>query len=89
MKMYVCAVFDRKINAYMNPQFFRTKGEATRAWMDAVGAEAAPFRKHAEDYLFAFLGYYDDGTGQFENCKNVPEILMTALDCLSVDGSVN
>lgn len=89
MKMYVCAVFDRKINAYMNPQFFRTKGEATRAWMDAVAAEAAPFRKHAEDYLFAFLGYYDDSTGQFENFQNVPEILMTALDCLSVDGSVN
>lgn len=89
MKMICCAVFDRKINAYMNPQFFRTKGEATRAWMDAVGSEGAPFRRHAEDYFFAFLGYYDDASGRFENWQEVPEILMTALDCVSIDGGVN
>lgn len=89
MKMYVCAVFDKKVNAYMNPQFFRTKGEATRAWMDAVAAEGAPFRRHAEDYVFCFLGLYDDSLGRFENHGVVPEMLMTALDCLTVDGSVN
>lgn len=89
MKMYVCAVFDKKVNAYMNPQFFRTKGEAMRAWMDAVHAEAAPFKRHAEDYVFCFLGYYDDLSGNFENVGVVPEILMTALDCLSIEGSVN
>ncbi|ALS03681.1 VP5 [Gokushovirus WZ-2015a] len=89
MKMFVCAVFDRKINAYMLPQCFRTKGEATRAWMDAVAQEGAPFRRHAEDYFFAFLGYYDDNEGRFENWQNVPEILMTATDCLTIDNAVN
>ncbi|AZL82722.1 nonstructural protein [Apis mellifera associated microvirus 7] len=88
--MYACAVFDKKVNAYMYPQFFRTKGEATRSFMDAVGAEAAPFRKHAEDYVFCYLGQYDDNTGQFENAPgNLPEILMTAMDCLTIDGAVN
>lgn len=89
MKMYVCAVFDKKVNAYMNPQFFRTKGEALRAWTDAVGSEAAPFRKHAEDYVFCYLGQYDDHTGQFENAPKAPDMLMTALDCIAIEGAVN
>lgn len=89
MRMFVCAVFDKKVNAYMNPQFFRTKGEATRAFMDAVMSEAAPFRKHAEDYVFCYLGQYDDATGTFHNSEQVPEILMTANDCLTIEGTVN
>lgn len=89
MMMYACAVFDKKVNAYMNPQFFRTKGEAIRSWMDAVLSEAAPFKRHAEDYVFCCLGSYDDSTGTFENSKGVPEILMTANDCLTIEGTVN
>lgn len=88
MKLYVCAVMDRKVNAFMNPMFFRTKGEATRSFMDAVAGDA-PFKKHAEDYIFCFLGMYDDSTGTFENCGLVPEVLMTALDCLTIEGQVN
>lgn len=89
MRMMAFAVFDKKINAYMNPQFFRTRGEALRAWMDAVMAEAAPFKRHAEDYVFCYLGVYDDTDGRFENHGIVPEICMTALDCVSIEGSVN
>lgn len=89
MIMYACAVLDKKVNAYMNPQFFRTKGEAIRSWMDAVMSEAAPFRRHAEDYVFCYLGKYDDASGRFENTGVVPEILMTAMDALTVEGTVN
>lgn len=88
MIMEVYAVFDKKVNAYMNPQFFRTRGEALRAWMDAVHAEAAPFRRHAEDYVFCRLGVYNDSTGEFA-CVSPPELSMSAVDCLTVDGSVN
>ncbi|UDN67539.1 nonstructural protein [robinz microvirus RP_40] len=92
MIMYACAVFDRKVNAYMKPQFYRSKGEAIRSWIDAVGAageDAVPFRRHAEDYVFVYLGTYDDALGAFTNAGLVPEILMTALDCVSISGSVN
>ncbi|AXH77009.1 MAG: nonstructural protein [Microviridae sp.] len=88
MKMYVCAVMDKKVMAYVQPAFFRTKGEATRAFMDAVAAENSPMRRHAEDYVFCFLGFYDDHEGRFENAA-VPEILMSALDCVAIDGGIN
>lgn len=88
MMLYVCAVFDKKVNSYGNPQCFRTKGEATRTFMDAV-SDDKNLRKHAEDFIFCFLGMYDTNQGQFENAKMVPEILMSAMDCISVENGVN
>lgn len=93
MIMQVYAVYDKKVGAYMMPQFFRTKGEALRAFMDAVASEAAPFRKHAEDYVFCCLGEYDDHSGSFANNTSngieVPEIGMTALDAVVVENKIN
>lgn len=89
MIIYVCAAFDRKVNAFMAPQFFRTKGEATRAWMDAVGAEGSLFRKHAEDFGFYYLGSFDDNDGLFVNAVHGPEPLMSALDCVVIEGKSN
>lgn len=88
MNMYVCAVFDKKVNAYLAPAFFRTRGEATRAFMDTVAADT-PLRKHPEDYSFHYVGSWNDSNGQFENLKNGPEPLMTAMDCVSIEGQVN
>lgn len=81
MIMEACAVYDKKIGAYMLPQFFRTKGEAVRAFSDAVASEGAPFSKHSEDYVFCRLGQYDDNSGSFKSLE-VPEIIITADDCL-------
>lgn len=92
MIMFVVAVYDKKVGAFMQPQFYRSKGEAIRSWMDACVAEAAPFKRHAEDYVLMHLGYYDDGDGQFGKVPNkdgLPEPVMTALDAVSIDGSVN
>lgn len=79
MIMQVCAIYDKKVGAYMLPQFFRTKGEAMRAFLDACAQESAPFKRHAEDYYFCRLGEYDDVAGRVE-CVATPEILLTALD---------
>lgn len=90
MILQVFAVFDKKVNAYMGPQMFRTKGEALRAWMDAVRAENGKnFRDHAEDYVYCYLGTYDDHTGRYANVGDAPELGMTAMDCLVVEGDVN
>lgn len=83
MIMEVFSVYDKKIGAYMVPQFFRTKGEAIRAWMDAVASESAPFKRHSEDYVFCRLGTYDDNSGSFINhSSGVPEIVMSADDAI-------
>lgn len=66
MRLRVYAVLDKAVQAYLNPMVFRSEGEALRAFLDAVSAEGTPFGKHKQDYAFAYLGFYDDGLGQFE-----------------------
>lgn len=76
MKLVVCSVFDTKVGAYAAPNFFKTKGEAIRAFTDAVVQEGSPFGKHRPDYRFFCLGEFDDSTGQLTAC--VPEVLIGA-----------
>lgn len=84
MIMQCCAVYDKKVGAYTAPQFFRSKGEAMRAFVDACQAEDAPFRKHAEDYFFSRLCEYDDVRGSFSPAPEGPEVLLTALDAVNM-----
>ncbi|UDN67791.1 nonstructural protein [robinz microvirus RP_120] len=72
------AVLDKKINAYNTPLFYRSKGEAIRSFSDACLKEDN-FKAHAEDFVWCYLGTYDDETGKGEWC-HVPEIVITALD---------
>lgn len=62
MKQIMCCVFDVQAQAYTNPQYFRTKGEAIRAFMDACGKDAQ-FAAHPEDYIFMQVGTFDWSTG--------------------------
>lgn len=89
MKMVVCSIFDRKVNAYGPPMFFRTKGEAIRSFMDAVAGKDSPMRRYPDDYFMAYIAEFDDSTGEFLNSKPVPEMMMNALDCVQIEGSVN
>lgn len=88
MIMYVCGILDKKVNAFRAPAFFRSKGEATRAFMDTV-SEVAEVKKHPEDYSFWYLGQWDDASGMMIPPENGAEPLMTALDCMTVEGKVN
>lgn len=83
MILSMCAVYDKKVGAYVAPQFFRSNGEAIRAFMDAVASSDTPFAKHPEDYHFSLLGTYDDGLGIVTHDGNGPSVLITALECVS------
>ena len=85
MIMYACAILDKKVGAYMKPEFFRTKGEAIRAFADACHNPEGNLKRHSEDYVFCCLGTYDDNAGNFQ-CPQVPEILSTAVEALAIDG---
>lgn len=89
MTFDVCAVYDKKVNAFMAPQCFRTKGEAMRSFMDAVVQEGSMMKRYAEDYVFYWIGVYDDHIGQYVNAKNGPEPLMTAMDVMVVENKVS
>jgi len=83
MKLRVYCIFDKAVQAYLQPFVFRSEGEALRSFMDAVGAEGTPFSKHKQDYCFCWLGYYDDGLAQFD-C-HPPEVVAEASTVLAAD----
>ncbi|AXH75475.1 MAG: nonstructural protein [Microviridae sp.] len=82
----VCAILDKKTGAYGMPQFFRSRGEALRAFMDACAEDKSMLKRHAEDFVFCWLGEYSDGSGSFV-CPVSPEVTMSALDAITVEGT--
>lgn len=61
MKMF--AIYDKKSVAYNLPLFFLQKGQAIRAFEDAVNDPQSPFYKHPEDYCLFEIGEWNDITG--------------------------
>lgn len=58
MKMY--SVYDSKVEAYLMPHFFRSRGEALRAYTTACNDEQTTFAKNPEDFTFFEIGEYED-----------------------------
>lgn len=75
MKLIGCAVLDTKVGAYSPPIFFKSRGEAIRAFSDSVKDENIAFHKHPADYVFYFVGEFDDNQGVFVACS--PERLLS------------
>lgn len=60
MKLEVFSVFDSSVGAYLQPMFFRSKGEAIRAFGSAVASTEHHFNKHAPDFTLFHVGTWDD-----------------------------
>jgi len=65
MRLQVYTVYDKAVNAYMQPFYCRTKGEAIRSFTEACCDKKSNFFKYATDYVLMELGEYDDQTGLF------------------------
>lgn len=77
MNMY--AVFDQKAQAYGNPVFFRTHGEATRVLEDEILKGDTLIAKHPEDFVLFFIGHFDEVSGVM-SVEDVPLTLGRASD---------
>jgi len=64
MRHKVFAVYDSKAEAYLQPFFSFTAGQATRSFSDAVQDSGHQFHKHAADYTLFEIGVYHDETGK-------------------------
>lgn len=73
MKLYVCAVRDRAVDAFGVPFFCKAVGEAARSFDDEVNRAESVFYSHPDDYDLYLLGTYDDATGAMD-C-NSPSML--------------
>ena len=65
MILEVYSVFDKAVNAYMQPFYCRSKGEAIRSFTEAVNDGSKPFGKYSLDYFLVSLGEFDDNSGSF------------------------
>lgn len=79
--LYVFAIFDAAINAYIRPMYFQSKGQAIRAFLDEAGRNAPDntMHHHPEDYSLYYLGTWDSNTGQHESEKT-PHRIAQATD---------
>lgn len=79
MELKVYTVRDAKAEAFMQPFFMRTNGEAIRAFIDSVNREDTQFYSHPEDFALFELGTYDEHSGLFENLPQ-PLSIARAID---------
>lgn len=80
-KLIVCAVYDAKVQSYMQPFFCRTKGEAHRMWEGTVNSGDSLFSKHPADFTLFHVADYDDQVGRFSQLEVLVPIA-TALEAI-------
>lgn len=66
MILQLYAIRDTKVEAYSQPYFFRSQGEAIRSFTDTVNDRSTLFNRHPNDYAFFHLGTFDDQSASFD-----------------------
>lgn len=67
MILKVFAVRDLKAEAFLQPFFSNSVGNALRAFDDAVNDKNCPFNKHPGDYSLFEIGTYDDSSALLDS----------------------
>lgn len=63
MKMKIFGIYDSKAEAFLNPFFMKSKGEAIRAVSSLVADANHNFCKYAADFTLFELGEFEDNSG--------------------------
>lgn len=85
--MVLASVRDDAVKCFMPPFCCRSRGEAQRIFLNAVGETASEFHKHPKDFVLFYLGEFDEHLAKFTLCST-PEPLLTALDALNMRDGV-
>lgn len=81
MKLLIFSVYDKAVQAYLQPFYARSKGEALRQFTDACNDQGHQFAKHAADYTLVQFGEFDDASGMFDCAE--PARIIGALECVA------
>jgi len=85
----VYSVFDRKVEAFMQPFMARTDGEACRMFIASFEQENAS-RIPAEDMELFFVSEWNDGLGEYgvpeDQRLHLPKLVLTGV---SAEGIAN
>lgn len=74
MQLKLFAIYDVKAEAYLQPFFMRSVGEAERAISSLVADSNHNFSKYASDFTLFELGSWNDQNAQFD-LLNTPHSL--------------
>lgn len=66
MKLKIYAIYDSKVEAFMQPFFMQSKGAAIRAFTDLANDPSTTVGKHPEDYTLFELSDWDDSSAKFD-----------------------
>lgn len=64
MLVKMCSIYDGKAEAWTNPMYFRSNGEAVRSFQDAANNKELDVGRHPEDYALFEVGEFDPRTGE-------------------------
>jgi len=84
MKLIMAAIHDGKSESFGRPLFFRSYGEAERAFGDVVNDGKSDYARHPEDFTLFEVAAFDDSTGVVVPLA-APRVLATALACVVTD----
>lgn len=65
MKLVVCSLFDRGVQAYGRPMFVSHINQAVRSLTDETNNPESELNKHPDDYDLYELGEFDDSHARF------------------------
>ncbi len=60
----ICSIFDVKAQAYSQPMFFQSSGQAVRTFSDEANRTDGNIGAHPEDYTMFCLGEWDEREGK-------------------------
>lgn len=79
MILLAYSVYDAKAACYAQPVFYKTEGEARRAFTNACNLKEHPFFGNPEDYTLFAIGDYDDAKGHMA-AYTTPKPVCKALE---------
>ena len=84
MIMKVYTVLDVKVEAYLQPFFARSQGEAVRMFADSVNTPSTHLARYPEDFILFEIGEYDDQSAGITG-YDAPVHVVKAIDVLISD----
>ena len=78
----VFTVYDTKSQAYLQPFFLQTEGQAIRAIADCVNDPEHQFARHPGDYTLFALGTFNDEIAKF-NVHETPRALHVLVELVT------
>lgn len=79
MILEVFSVYDKAVNAYMQPFYARSKGEAIRSFTELVNDKSTNPGKYPTDFDLMYLGQYDDNSALFSGSGPVRVLAATEV----------